>query len=73
MYLWLYSTKGDYVLSNMDGMCSDGFLHKLLGDNPNVEYIYVQIYTYGFGRLFIIGKMIEYVSSEGLYSHIEVN
>ena len=49
MCLWLNSTKGNYVLLNMDEMCSDGFLHKLLGDNPNVEYICIDIYTYGLG------------------------
>ena len=27
------------VLSDIDGMCSAGFLHWTLGDNPNVGYI----------------------------------
>ena len=46
---------------------------KLLGDNPNVGYICIDIYIW-FWRLLIIGKKwIEYASSVGLYSDIEVN
>ena len=34
------------VLSDIDEMCSDGFLRKLLGDSPNVEYICIDIYIW---------------------------
>ena len=56
----------------MDEMCGDGFLHKLLGDNPNIEYICIDIYIW-FWETIHQRKMIEYVSSMGLYSRIEVN